>query len=268
MIRFLLYLITPVIFLSCAVMPDSNDLKDQEKHETIIQNNTIIDIKTALENSQIPEEIINKILDDLNNKTDFIDEIEIILKQDKFLWLLVDKKNPLDKNYVPRELILLKSQNYSQNRDNQYLAKEAADSLEEMAKAARKDRLTLTVSSAYRSYSYQEEVYSRNVRQMGMQAADRVSAKAGYSQHQLGSAVDFGSITNAFASTGESKWLSANAAKFGWSLSYPENMENITGYSWESWHYRYVGIEVCAFIDKYFEGIQQHALKFLREYKK
>jgi D-alanyl-D-alanine carboxypeptidase len=137
-----------------------------------------------------------------------------------------------------------------------------------MSAAAKNEGLTLVVSSAYRSFDYQALVYERNVKSLGQEEADRESARPGFSQHQLGLVIDFGSITDAFAQTAEGKWLSANASRFGWSLSYPEGCENITGYRWESWHYRYIGKETAMFIDSYFDGIQQYALTFLNEIKK
>ena len=197
-----------------------------------------------------------------------MDELNTILELEHYLWILVDKEHPLRHDYIPSDLIELKNNTYTVNRNGLFLRTEAVKSLEEMAAEARINKLNLVVSSAYRSYSNQAQIYSRNVTQMGQQAADRVSARPGFSQHQLGYVADFGSITNAFASTPEGIWLAKNASRFGWSLSYPEGYEHITGYSWESWHYRYVGKEVSHFIDTYFNGIQQYALRFLHEYQK
>jgi D-alanyl-D-alanine carboxypeptidase len=136
-----------------------------------------------------------------------------------------------------------------------------------MAAAARAEGLTLTVSSAYRSYEYQIGSFDRWTRRLGLTEAERVSARPGRSQHQLGLVVDFGSITNEFAETSQGRWVKANAGRFGWSLSFPRGYEELTGYAWESWHYRYVGKELCAFIDRWFEGIQQHALRFIHEWE-
>jgi D-alanyl-D-alanine carboxypeptidase len=147
------------------------------------------------------------------------------------------------------------------------LRKAAFDALEEMAAAAQSEGVTLTASSAYRSFNYQRDVYNRIVRQLGQEAADRVSARPGHSQHQLGLVVDFGSIDNSFAETAQGRWIAANASEFGWSLSYPRGYEDITGYSWESWHYRYVGKDLAAFIDRHFDGIQQYALEFISGYQ-
>jgi D-alanyl-D-alanine carboxypeptidase len=144
----------------------------------------------------------------------------------------------------------------------------AAESLEEMAAAALTEGVTLTASSAYRSYAYQQEVYARNVRESGREIADRESARPGRSQHQTGLALDFGSIDDSFAGTSAGRWIAANAGRFGWSLSFPDGYEEVTGYRWESWHYRYVGRELAFFIETYFGGIQQYALRFIYEWER
>jgi D-alanyl-D-alanine carboxypeptidase len=136
-----------------------------------------------------------------------------------------------------------------------------------MAAAARAEGVVLLAASAYRSYEYQVEVYARNVASDGQAEADRVSARPGYSQHQTGLALDFGPIDNSFAETAAGRWIRDNAARFGWSLSFPNGYEAVTGYAWESWHYRYVGPELAAFIDAYFDGIQQYALQFIHEWE-
>jgi len=135
-----------------------------------------------------------------------------------------------------------------------------------MAAAARVDGVVLTVASAYRSFNNQAAIYNNYVEQMGRQAADRISARPGHSQHQTGLVVDFSPIEDSFAETAAGRWVKANASRFGWSLSYPDGYESVTGYTWESWHYRYVGRDIAAFIDNYFDGIQQYALRFLHEW--
>jgi D-alanyl-D-alanine carboxypeptidase len=111
-------------------------------------------------------------------------------------------------------------------------------------------------------------VYARNVAELGEVEANRVSAKPGESQHQLGMIVDFGSITNDFAESKAGLWIIDNASAYGWSLSFPKGYEDVTGYDWESWHFRYVGKNVSFFIDEYFDGIQQYALQFINEWIK
>jgi D-alanyl-D-alanine carboxypeptidase len=224
-------------------------------------------LTNVFNNSDLPENLTKKIFDKIESEPAFIMDFFTILQGDPYLRFLVDKQRPLPSDYEPSDLVELKNKSYVVNRNGLLLREAAEASLEEMAAAAKAEGLTLIASSTYRSYQYQVEVYARNVREMGKEEADRVSAMPGHSQHQLGLAVDFGSITNDFAKTAAGIWLKANAARFGWSLSFPEGMEPITGYSWESWHFRYVGRELAEFIDNYFDGVQQYALRFIYEWE-
>lgn len=214
----------------------------------------------------IPPDIARRITDAIAANPAFILDLLSCLEEDPFLRLLVDKQHPLPDGYEPEDLVELRNGSYRVNRTGLMLRRAAADALDEMASAARANGITLIASSAYRSYVYQIEVYNRIVREMGQEAADRESARPGHSQHQTGLAVDFGSIDDSFAETAAGKWVAANGLRFGWSLSFPQGYESLTGYRWESWHYRYVGKELAAFIDNYFDGIQQYALRFIYEY--
>lgn len=206
-----------------------------------------------------------------DERTAFEAETAAVLGADPYLSLLTDKAHPLPENYEPADLVDLDSlpnKSFALNRRGHRLRAPAARALEAMAAAARAEGITLTVSSAYRSAAYQKTVYERVVRELGQEGADRESARPGRSQHQLGLAVDFGSISDDFARTAASRWLEANASRFGWSLSFPQGYEAVTGYRWESWHYRFVGEAAASFIDRRFGGIQQYALAFLDEWKK
>jgi D-alanyl-D-alanine carboxypeptidase len=105
------------------------------------------------------------------------------------------------------------------------------------------------------------------VQTYGKEAADRESAQPGKSQHQLGLVMDFAPIGDAFTNTPASTWLIKNAGRFGWSLSFPDGYEDVTGYRGESWHYRYVGKDLAYFIYRYFDGIQQYALQFIKAWQ-
>jgi D-alanyl-D-alanine carboxypeptidase len=223
-------------------------------------------LSVVLMNSDLPQQISMRIQENIADNPAFILDLFGILQEDPYFWVLVDKEYSLSGDYEPDDLVELVNSSYLVNRSGLYLRKPAVESLEEMAAAAIKEGVTLVASSAYRSYSYQVQLYDRNVAQMGKEAADRESARAGHSQHQLGLVIDFGSITDAFAQTQAGVWIAANASRFGWSISYPDGYEEITGYRWESWHYRYVGKELAQFIDSYFEGIQQYALRFIHEW--
>jgi D-alanyl-D-alanine carboxypeptidase len=133
----------------------------------------------------------------------------------------------------------------------------------EMVGAAKRSGITLVFSSGYRSFEYQKYVYAREVKTYGQEVADRESARPGASQHQLGTAIDFGSITDAFAQSRAGKWLAAHAEEYGFSLSYPLGYEGVTGYRYESWHYRFITKAGTLLQKRYFDDIQQYMLEFL-----
>ncbi|MDR0495601.1 MAG: M15 family metallopeptidase [Treponema sp.] len=227
-----------------------------------------VQLSAAAHNAQLPAVLSQKIQAVLARNPAFIDDMRVCLAEDRHLRELVDKRHPLSSNFVPAGLVTLTDGPYRVSRAGLTLRGDAADSLSEMALAARADGIILTASSAYRSYDYQEQVYNRIAREMGQEAADRESARPGFSQHQTGLVIDFGSIDDLFALSDEGRWMADNASRFGWSLSFPDGYEAVTGYRWESWHFRYVGKNLAAFIDNYFEGIQQYALQFLHEMDK
>ena len=224
-------------------------------------------VKTSAEQNYIEREIV-EISEERHETAEdpVIRDLAVILNQDRYLWILVDKIHSLPADYEPNDLTTLESTYYrTGGRTDLRLRREASDSLREMGIAAMEDGIILTITSTYRSYAYQDQLYSRYVNERGVREADRISARPGHSQHQLGLVVDFGNLTESFALTPEGIWLSNNASRFGWSLSYPRGYEEITGYTWEPWHYRYVGRELAEFINKYFNGIQQNALVFIHE---
>ncbi len=132
------------------------------------------------------------------------------------------------------------------------LRSEAADYLAIMLNQLKKDTgKDIVIASGYRSYTSQLTQYTNWVRQFGVEEADKISARPGYSEHQLGTAVDFMSqdsgfdFTAAFATTPAGVWLAENSHKYGYVLSYPEGKESDTGYTYEPWHYRYIGVEAA-----------------------
>jgi D-alanyl-D-alanine carboxypeptidase len=196
---------------------------------------------------------------------EFLKDLGRVLASDRDdLLRLVDKTRALPAGYAPPDLAaLVQNEYYAISRNDLALRRPAEASLRIMGSAAQKAGVTLLVSSTYRSFEYQVTVYNRNVSQMGKEAADRESAQPGKSQHQLGTVADFGSISDAYAATPAGKWLAAHAGEYGWSLSFPDGYEDATGYRWECWHYRYIGVEAAAFQENWFSGIQQFMLEFI-----
>jgi len=211
----------------------------------------------------------------ISDKVQFYKDLMIVLEAEKNyrrddlpLYYLVDKKHSIGE-YAPKELVKLeKNDFYAINRNDLSLRPEAEAALRVMSKAALQDGIRLLVSSTYRSYAYQEKVFAKWVAIDGLEEAERESARPGTSQHQLGVAVDFGSITDDFAETAMGKWVYKNAAKYGWSLSFPKGYEDITGYRWECWHFRYIGVPACQMQKKWFCDIQQYMLEFIDLWKK
>ena len=136
-----------------------------------------------------------------------------------------------------------------------------------MIEDACKEGLTLVISSTYRSYEYQDRVFKWNVEQNGLEIAERESARPGTSQHQLGTAIDFGTITDDYAFTPAGKWLLENAWKYGFSLSYPDGYESLTGYRYECWHFRYISTAGTELQRKYFGDIQHYMISFLNDHR-
>lgn len=194
----------------------------------------------------------------------FFMDAKSLLKKDADLLVLVDKKNFLPADYEPSDLIELKSNHaFIVSKKGMYARKTVVDALTEMSLAARAEGLTIVVSSAYRSYKYQKNLFDRYVRDYGEKEASRFSARAGTSQHQLGTALDFGSISDEWARTKAGIWVNKNASRFGFSLSFPKGYESITGYKWECWHFRYIGVDACKMQAKWFGDIQQYMLEAL-----
>jgi D-alanyl-D-alanine carboxypeptidase len=182
--------------------------------------------------------------------------------------VLVDKEHALPQDFVPDDLVVLDEYGelLTLNRSGLELRAALMPDLLAMAEAARRDGILLPISSTYRSYDYQAGLYRRHVEELGEEEASRVSARPGTSQHQLGTTVDFGSITPAFADTAAGRWLAEHAAEFGFSMSYPKGYENLTGYSWEPWHFRWVGRTATEMEQAFFDGLQQHMLEFWAEH--
>lgn len=200
---------------------------------------------------------------------EFLADLHRVLAADtQDLLTLVDKQHYLAADFVPADIVALKPNDfYLLNRNDLSLRTPVEAGLRKMAAAAKKEGINLVVSSTYRSYDYQKNLYERNVRQLGKAVADRESAPPGASQHQLGVAVDFGSITDEFAQTKQGRWLAENAGTYGWSLSFPDGYEDVTGYRWECWHYRYIGVEAVEFQRKWFSDVQQFMLEFIHAWR-
>ena len=156
---------------------------------------------------------------------------------------LVNRTYALAEDYVPNDLVTPK---VKLDGTNVMMRREAAEALEKLFAGAKEAGYTLSAISGYRSYGRQKSIHNARVRQLGKEAADRISAPPGCSEHQLGLAMDLGTkkeirLTAAFGETPEGQWVAANAHRFGFIIRYKAEWEEITGYAFEPWHIRYVG---------------------------
>ena len=164
------------------------------------------------------------------------------------LWVVVNKKHPLNPiNYAPAKLVRLKTF----NPDNLPLGAQSAAALLVMSKAAKAAGAgSISIASGYRSYQRQVQIHTQDVARYGLLAGEKLAARPGYSEHQTGLAVDVFApgqgcrIQICFGTTKAGKWLKANAWKYGFIIRYPDGSYPITGYQYEPWHLRFVGVEL------------------------
>ena len=147
--------------------------------------------------------------------------------------------------YVDGILIVNKTYSLPESYDPAGLTDETQAALDKMIEDAYAAGLNLYDASDYRSYSDQISVYQEYCARDGWEQADTYSARPGHSEHQTGMVIDFNDINSDFDDTAEAQWLEENCANYGFIVRFPEGKEPITGYKYESWHVRYVGVETA-----------------------
>ena len=181
--------------------------------------------------------------------------------------VLVNKYHSLSDSYVPSDLKSISSHYALEDMKLRYEAKIA---FENMAKDASKEDLDIIAMSSYRSYRYQINLYNRYKKQDGEEAADTYSGRPGFSEHQTGLAVDVynGTVTYTnFHKTKEFKWMQDHAHEYGFILRFPKDKEKRTGYVYESWHYRYVGLRDAEIIHNENLCLEEYYVKYVEQKK-
>ena len=178
---------------------------------------------------------------------------------------LVNKDHLLSSYYVPENLFITDNNenNFHDYKDASLKPMVSADIMpyfEALQNAALDAGLRkIIVDSGYRSFEYQQVIFDKNVAELGLNETLRSVALPGSSEHQSGLAIDIAYmdngvyIGNTSDSDPEIKWLKENAYKFGFILRYPEEKEDVTGFKYEWWHYRFIGVEMATIL--YAEGI-------------
>lgn len=175
------------------------------------------------------------------------------------IWVVANKHRALQpKTYAPNDLVVpaIPLRGNITNTEK-YVRKVTAVALEKLEADAQKQGLAFNLQSGYRSYDFQVDLYNRYVQQQGQAVADSQSARPGFSEHQTGLAADLGGVSHpecdveaCFATTPEGEWLAANAYQYGFIIRYPQNMQTVTGYIYEPWHVRYVGVDLATQMHK------------------
>jgi D-alanyl-D-alanine carboxypeptidase len=214
---------------------DDNGISDEDL--SISDNN---DEKRLTKGEEITPEIKGAV-DDNDYLTNLLDPL-----------ILVNKSRALPRGYIPPDLIEPYIPfAFEENLPKRLMREEAALALELLFAKALADGIELLGQSAYRSYETQEAIFAYNARLHGEEEANKLSALPGQSEHQTGLAIDVTSrsvglgLDKSFGETPEGVWLQENADKYGFIIRYPKDKENITGYIYEPWHIRYVGIDVA-----------------------
>ncbi len=169
--------------------------------------------------------------------------------------VLVNRVYLLPSDYIPPNLVVPNVKfSFTYSSDKRKLRKVAADALERLFQAGEKEHVELYGVSGYRSYARQKQIYDKNIATRGQAATDAVSAKPGSSEHQTGLTIDVSArsvnfrLDQSFGDTIEGQWLAKNAHLYGFIIRYPYGKTEITGYSYEPWHIRFVGKTVATYL--------------------
>jgi len=184
---------------------------------------------------------------DSDVNSNFYKNINFVDNPNSYL-VLVNKNNQLKSNYIPNDL---ESISLLYSNADKYLRSIARVQFEKLSEDAANLGYRIVAVSAYRDYNYQNELFNYYVKEKGLEYALDCSAKPGHSEHQTGLAVDVEGSNrdyDNFIDSKEYNWMKDNAHKYGFILRYPKGKEHITGFKFEPWHYRYVGINLATYL--------------------
>lgn len=221
----------------------SSDLDDLLKEKYFIYNK--LDRYIAYKENN-PDKLIRDVIEEVNTNRDkeyYTDVISADLNQGDLV--LVNRYYYLEEDYEPQNLI---SVPLTYAYDGVKIIDYVFEAFKDLYNDAKSAGYTIIIGYGYRSYSTQDAVYNSFKNNRGQDYAEKYAAHAGYSEHQTGLSIDVSDYNNkgvAFEETDSYKWLIDNAYKYGFILRYPEGKENITGCNFESWHFRYVGVDAA-----------------------
>lgn len=231
---------------------DSHNLTENNTNENesnTTPENDKNDTNDLTENNNAEQDDTNENSNDNNDDTsnDTGDNSD----DDPTITALVNKEHSLEDNYAPDDLVTVDVPTVLENPEVNQLREVAADALKDMFDEAKESGIYLHARSGYRSYETQVQLFQNYVEQHGEEAANRYSAKPGQSEHQTGLVMDVTSesmdfqLDESFDETEEGKWLRDHAHEYGFIIRYPKDGEDMTGYMYEPWHIRYLGVDMA-----------------------
>lgn len=256
---------------------------NQKNAALAVASSTIDSLELEIENIKDElDELADEYRDERNRNETFEDQIrdlsgtlanlDKLAKIDEELLAKYSKVYFLNENYIPTQLVQIDSDFIAPTKTDEYFHQDAYQHLENLMEAANRDGLDLTIVSAYRSFDEQTDLKGQHAQVYG-EGANTFSADQGYSEHQLGTTVDFSSpeveygLVQAFDQTAEFAWLKENAHKYGFILSYPPDNEF---YIYEPWHWRFVSRDLARELaqnnDTFYEMDQREINEYLLEF--
>lgn len=175
--------------------------------------------------------------------------LDILESDDGSKLVIVNKQYTVSSNYVPIDMVAVDGK-LSTNQ-GLYFKREAYDAYLKMLADAKSEGINFLICSTYRSYSTQKAIYNNHIASYGVEYTNTVSAYPGRSEHHTGWAVDITSksmgygLSQSFVNYPEGKWINQHCSDYGFIIRYPKGKTHITGYSYEPWHLRYVGVDVA-----------------------
>ncbi|MFD2616117.1 M15 family metallopeptidase [Terrilactibacillus laevilacticus] len=243
----ILFILLLAVFSGCSIWTRYFSEPPEKSIKTTQQLDTHVEQKSETEDKPSV-----KVTSQKNN-----DGLPVVANPDS-VSVLVNKQYALPDNYAPKDLVYPNVPFLFQNKiEKRQLRKPAAKALEKLFAGAKKDGIDLAGVSGYRSHATQTVLFNNYAKKDGKEKALMYSALPGTSEHETGLSIDVSGIdgkyaaTTAFNHTKEAKWLIKHASDYGFIVRYPEGKEKITGYEFEAWHIRYVGVAISKELAKH-----------------